>query len=106
MVLVPTVMRDVLIGTIESLVMSKLRMMRWQGLAMLGYSFFEVRQPVQVTAVRDAVEQRRQIDELGRRLASSGLFSAELAWLKVYANHELDLMRMELDAAELEAAEG
>jgi hypothetical protein len=105
MVLAPTAMRDVLIGTVESLVMTRLRLMRWRGLAMLGYSFSEGRQPVTVEPVRDATEQRRLIDEVGRRLASSALFSAELAWLKVYATHLLDLMRVELEAAELNSAE-
>lgn len=104
MVLAPTAMRDILIGTVESLVMTRLRTMRWQGLAMLGYSFTEGRQPVDVTPVRDASEQQRVIDEVGRKLASSSLFSAELAWLKVYATHELDLMRVELEAAQLDAA--
>jgi hypothetical protein len=103
-VLVPTVMRDIIIGTIESVVISRLRMMRWQGLGLLGYSFVEGREEVQITPVRDMAEQRARMDDLGRRLASSSLFNAELAWLKVYAAHELDLMRVELDGAELEAA--
>jgi hypothetical protein len=104
MVLAPTVMRDILIGTVESIVMSRLRMMRWQGLVLLGYSFSEGRQPIQIEPVKDMAEHRARMDDLGRRLASSALFSAELAWLKTYGTHELELMRVELEAAELESA--
>lgn len=102
-VLVPTVMRDILVGTAESIIMSRLRMLRWQGLAMLGYVFHEGQQTVAVEPVADAAEQRRIIDDFGRQLASSSIFSAELSWLKAYAARELELMRVELDGAELEA---
>jgi hypothetical protein len=104
MVLAPTVMRDVLTGTIESIVITKLRMMRWQGLAMLGYSFAEGHHPLSVQPVRDVAAQQEVIDEVGRRLASSALFSGELTWLKTYATHELNLMRVELESAELNSA--
>lgn len=103
-VLVPTIARDVLIGTIESVVISRMRMMRWQGLALLGFVFTENHQQVQIEPVRDLVEQRARIDELGRRLATSALFTAEISWLKSYVATQLELMRIELEAAELEAA--
>jgi hypothetical protein len=104
-VLAPSAMHALVAGTVESIVVSRLRMMRWQGLALLGYRFFEGEQEVEVVAVKDVAEQRRRMDELGRKLASSTLFSGELIWLKNYAIHELGLMRMELDGAELEAVQ-
>jgi hypothetical protein len=103
-VLVPTMVRDLILGTVESVILSRLRTMRWQGLALLGYTFREGHDDVAVTRVQDVAEQHRRIDEYGRMLASSTLFNGELAWLKVYAGHQLGLMRVELDGAELEAA--
>ena len=94
---------DIIIGTVESVVISRLRMMRWQGLALLGFTFFEGKQPVKIAPVKDLTEQQRRMDELGRTLASSALFTAELGWLKDYVAHELELMRLELEAAELES---
>lgn len=101
--LVSAAIRDIIIGTIESIVISRMRMMRWQGLALLGYTFTENRQEVQIAPVQDLAEQRRRIEDIGRRLASSGIFSTEVAWLKAYVTNQLDLMRIELDGAELEA---
>jgi hypothetical protein len=102
-VLVPSLIRDMIIATAESMLMSRLRIMRWQGLALLGYSFFEGKQEVKVPPVADLNEQKLRMDELGRELASSSLFTAELAWLKTYVAHELELMRVELEAAELDS---
>lgn len=104
-VLVPVVCRDLLIGTTESIVMSRLRMMRWQGLAMLGYRFLSGGKEETVAAVKSAQEQRARIDDYNRKLASSALFTAELAWLKVFALRQLELMRVELEAAALEASD-
>jgi len=103
-VLVPTIIRDLIVGTIESVIMSRLRMMRWQGLALIGYSFREGKGDVEISKPQDATEQRRRMDEYGRQLASSSLFDGELAWLKTYGLRQLELMRVELDGAELEAA--
>lgn len=94
---------DIIVGTVESVVISRLRMMRWQGLALLGFGFFEGKQAVKIAPVKDLVEQRRRMDELGRTLASSALFTGDLVWLKSYVAHELELMRLELEAAELES---
>jgi len=105
-VLVPTAVRDIINGTVEAAILSELRMMRWQGLALLGYSFIEDEQEVQITPPKDMTEHRRHIDEFARRVASSGLFAAELAWLKVYGAHVLELMRVELEGAVLESEEG
>lgn len=102
-VIIPTLIRDLLIGTIESMMLSRLRMMRWQGLSLLGYTFSEGNQVVQIPAVSSSAEQRKRMDGLGRQLASSALFSAELAWLKSYGEHELELMRVELEGAELDS---
>jgi hypothetical protein len=102
-VLVPTLVRDMIMGTIESAIMSRLRMMRWEGLALLGYRFIEDDQDVEIARPADMAEHRRQIDEYERQLASSKLFDGELAWLKTYGTRQLALMRVELEAAELEA---
>jgi len=102
-VMAPTVIRDLILGTIESMMLSRLRMMRWQGLSLLGYTFSEGKQAVQVPPVASIEEHKTRMDELGRQLASSGLFAAELAWLKNYGAHELELMRVELEGAELDA---
>jgi predicted GTPase len=103
-VLVPTMVRDVVVGTVESVILNRLRVMRWQGLALLGYRFREGREDVVVTRVTDTQEQRRRMEEYGRQMASSSIFGGELAWLKVYAGHQLELMRVELDGAELETS--
>jgi hypothetical protein len=102
-VLVPTAIRDIIVGTAESIIVSRLRMMRWQGLALLGYTFVEGREEVQIAKVSDMAEHRRRMNELRLQLETSALFTAELTWLKTYAMHVLDEMKVELGAAELEA---
>src|SRR5262249_38179645 len=49
-VLAPAAIRSMILGTIESSVMSRMRMMRWHGLALLKYNFFEGKEPVRVAA--------------------------------------------------------
>jgi hypothetical protein len=102
-VLAATAIRDIIVGTIESTIVSRLRMMRWQGLKLLGYTFQEGETQVQIVPVSDLTEQRRRMDEMGRMIASSALFGAELSWLKVYVSHQLEAMRFEIEAAELES---
>jgi len=104
-VLVPTLVRDMIVGTIESVIMSRFRMMRWEGLRLLGYKFVEDAAEVTIAASTDMAGHKQRIDEYGRLLASSKLFDGELAWLKAYGAMQLELMHMELEAAELEAAE-
>jgi hypothetical protein len=103
-VLVPTMLRDVVVGTVESVILTQMRILRWQGLALLGFRFREGREDVVVATPDDIVEHRRRMEDLGRQLESSSGFVGELAWLKVYIKHQLELMRVELDGAELEAA--
>jgi hypothetical protein len=98
-----TAIRDIIVGTVESVVLSTMRNMRWQGLQLLGYSFYEGRQEAKIEATGTLADHRHRMDELGRLIASSSLLATELAWLKVYIAHELELMRMELDGAELES---
>lgn len=100
-VLVPTMARDLLVGTVESVILTHVRIMRWQGLALLGYRFREGHEDVAVAGLRDIAEHQRAIDEYGRRLASSSIFTGELAWLKTYVAGQLGLMRVELEGAEL-----
>ncbi len=95
--LVPAMIRNIVVGTVESIIMSRLRMMRCQGLGLLGFVFEERGKLVEVAKVANIARQRQRIDEFGRRLASSSLFAAELAWLKPYATQQLGLMRGELD---------
>ncbi len=99
--LAPSALHELVLGTVESALISRLRMMRWQGLALLGYRFLEGEHETAMPAIKDIAEQRREMDNLGRLLASSSLFDAELTWLKSYAARELDKMRVELDGAEL-----
>ena len=103
-VLVPTMVRDVILGTVESVVLSRLRLMRWQGLAMLGYRFRQDREEVKVPQASGLADYRRQIDNCDDLIASSDLFSGELAWLRVYAANELGVMRVESDGYERSAA--
>jgi hypothetical protein len=93
-------LHDLLIGTSESALISYLRRLRFQGLATLGYHFFEGQQEVAVPPAQDMAEQHKIIDDLQKRVESSPLFTGELSWLKDYAGHELALMRVELSAAE------
>lgn len=99
--LAPQATHQLVLGTIEATVMSSLRMMRWEGLALLGYRFIEGHQEIQIPHVDDIPAHRKQMEDMSRLLASSAIFSDELNWLKLYALRELDKMRVELDGAEL-----
>jgi hypothetical protein len=99
--LVPTALHEIVVGTIESAVISRLRMVRWQGLALLGYRFIEGQHQTNIPTGKDMAEHKKEMDNLGRLLASSALFAGELNWLKEYAASELDKMRVELEGAEL-----
>jgi hypothetical protein len=101
--LLPTAMRDILRGTVEAVIMSRLRMMRWQGLKLLGYSFYEGKTPVEIASVKDLAEQHSRIDSFITALGQTSLFSGELSWLKTLAAHQLHLMDVELDGTELES---
>jgi hypothetical protein len=96
-------LRAVIIGTVESIIMTRLRTIRWQGLKLLGFEFYEGNTRVEIQAPANSQEHRKSMDEMGRSLASSRLFAGDLDWLKGYVEHELELMRMELEAAELES---
>lgn len=98
-----TALRDLITGTVESSVISRLRTMRWQNLSLLGYSFFEGDREVKIPGVTNLGEQRSRMDELGRLLASASLFTAETEWLKQFVAKELEIMRVELEGAELES---
>jgi len=95
-------MRGLVMRTAESLILTRLRMMRWQGLSLLGYRFFEGGREARLQLPKDVTEQRARIEQLGRQLASSQLLTGELEWIKTYAEHQLELMKMELDGALLE----
>lgn len=98
----PAALRGLINGTVESILISRLRMMRWQGLRALGYAFFEGPLEVQVSSVSGVDEQLRRIDEFEKRLTASALFSGELDWLKKFGASQLRQMRVELKGTELE----
>jgi hypothetical protein len=100
------VLGQLLEGTAESIMMSRLRMMRWQGLALLGYRFSEGQQLVEIGVRGGIRDHLARIDEFGRGLASSTLFSGELGWLKLYASRKLELMKIEAEGLGDEVAAG
>jgi hypothetical protein len=87
---------ELVVGTVESLVISRLRMMRWQGLAGMGYGFYEGREALQTVHEIDQATQLNRISEFEHKLAASGLFTSELAWLKPYIERQLMVMKVEL----------
>jgi hypothetical protein len=70
---------------------------------LLGYRFYEGDQLARIPQVKDLAEQKHRLDELGRQLASSSIFSGELAWLTTYVANAIQLMRVELEGADLES---
>ncbi len=104
-VLVPTMVHELVVQMVEAVVMSRLRLMRWQGLAALGYSIKQGSEEIKLEAPVDVNEQRRQMEACRKAAEGSAMLSGELTWLRTYTLRELELMRIELDGAELEAAE-
>jgi hypothetical protein len=94
-------LRDLVTGTVESMIIARLRMMRWHNLVLLGYKFYEGDRQIQIPGVTNMADQRRKMDDVGRLLASSMLFNAELEWLKLFVAKELEIMRIELEGSEL-----
>jgi hypothetical protein len=99
-VLVPTMVHALVVQMVESVVMSRLRMMRWEGLAALGYTIKEGSADAAIRHI-DTTMQRREMEECRKGAIGSEIFSGELAWLKTYTLRELELMRIELDGSEL-----
>ncbi len=92
-----SVVKDLIASTVETIVMSQLRLMRWQGLQLLGFGFFEDDKPVSIPAVQDLAEQRARIAQFQKALEAPQLFAGQLAWLRGYAATELRIMHVELD---------
>ena len=103
-VLMPTMLRDIAVGTVEAMILSRMRVLRWQGLALLGFRFREGRQDVAVATPNDLAAHKKRVADYHNLLKSSNMFVAELAWLKIYVSHQLELMSVEIEGAELEAA--
>ncbi len=97
-VLVTSVIDDLLVATVESATISRLRGMRWQGLRLLGYQFFDGEALVELpSVVRSLSEHHEYIRQLRRDLETSQFFTGRLAWLKQYALTQLQIMLLELD---------
>jgi hypothetical protein len=93
-------------GTIEAIMITRLRVMRWQGLSLQGYRFFEGQQEVGITPVRDMQEQQRRVRDIENRAEVSNIFNMKLSWLKEYIEHELAVMNVELEGASLGPSKG
>jgi len=92
------------IATAEALVMSRLREMRWEGLTLLGYRFFEGDQPAIIKAPVTIEAHEQNLDHFEAQLKSDSLLTAELAWLKPHVTAAITMMRSELADALPEAA--
>jgi hypothetical protein len=86
-------------GTVESVIMSRLRMLRWKQLATQGYSFSEGRQQVTVDVQGTPEQTVAHIEEYGRRLAESQLLSGNLSWLKAYSARRIELIKVEAEGS-------
>jgi hypothetical protein len=95
----PSVVDDLLISTAESAVISRLRMMRWQGLAALGYEFYEGETRFDMPAPADIMAHKDRVLALQKLVEASQFFTGQLAWLRQYAMMELRIMLVELDEA-------
>lgn len=101
-VLVPVMMHELIIGTIEAIVMARVRMLRWQGLAAMGFRFNLEDPAATIATPKSTDEYLAKIDLLETRLASSQLFTPELQWLKLYALRQLELSKQEVQGLMLE----
>ncbi len=96
-VLAVSVTSDLVVGTIESIIITRMRQMRWQGLKLLGYQFAEGQRDIDIEVTGDEAAHRQNIANIEKLLPTAGLFNGELAWLRDYINTELHIMRLELD---------
>lgn len=85
-----------LIASIESIILSHLRLMRWQGLALAGYSFTEAGAAITIPTPSTHNEQQRRINELQARLNGESLLVGELAWLRPHTQAAITIMNNEL----------
>jgi len=98
-------LKELVQGTIEAIVITKLRVMRWQGLSLQGYQFFEGQQEVGIAPVRDTQEQLQRLMDFGKRAVESSIFRGSLTWLNNYVAHELAVMKVELESAAMSSNE-
>jgi hypothetical protein len=87
------------IATAETLVLSRLRNLRWQGLALLGYSFTEGGVPVTIEVPASLDLYRQNLDQLISQLKGQSLLTAELSWLKPHVTTAVAIMHTELNNA-------
>jgi hypothetical protein len=92
------------IATTEALVISHLRELRWQGLALLGYSFSENAQPITIVVPASLDEHRKELDRLEQQLKAQAILVGELAWLQQHVTSAIATMRSELANALPEAS--
>jgi hypothetical protein len=93
-------------GSVEAIFISRLRVLRWQGLSLQGYRFFEGSQEVGIAPVKDMSEQQHRILDFVKRVESSKLPAGKLGWLQEYALKELRVLNIELGGASLGTSEG
>jgi hypothetical protein len=84
------------VATVEALVISRLRNLRWQGLALLGYSFSEAGQATTITVPASLDEHRKELDRLEQQLKAQAILVGELAWLQHHVTSVIATMRSEL----------
>jgi len=92
------------IASVEALVMSRLRELRWEGLTLLGYSFTEGDQPAEIKTPANLKTHQQNLDMLEAQLKGESLLIAELSWLKPHVATAIAMMRSELADALPEAA--
>ena len=93
---VEQVVHGLSIATAEALVLSRLRQMRWEGLALLGYTFTDGGQPATIKAPASIEAHKANIDHLEAQLKGQSLLTAELSWLKPHVVTAIAMMRSEL----------
>ncbi len=97
-VLKSSVAGDLIVGTLESLVISRLRMMRWQGLGALGYTFYDGEVAIETPKSEGGLDgHREQVAQLQKAVESSTFFTGRLAWLHAYVLTAAQIMHVELD---------
>lgn len=95
------VVSELMLATVESEVICRVRMLRWQGLKLLGYKIMEGPSVAELPSPSSDVEMHTRLSDYTRMLNSSSIFNGELDWLKTYALSELNKIKVELEGAAL-----
>lgn len=103
-VLVESMVRELFLSTVEAVLLRKMRLLRWQGLASMGYRFRQDHQDISIPEVVSIDSQKRRLEHYFEYVEKSNVITGDLAWLKDYAAQELRLLRIELSSVELDSA--